>query len=439
MARILVANACELIDGLADQQYLYHTVTKECVKLDTSDELWELCDGDGVQYLVSGERSEWAQDLLLAAAYRRPGDVVTMVKDPRVCDSLQLLQEYVLYHRCYTVGLSLPGGASADRWPVYGFAFRARGQRWWWSLASLVKRVLLPQRGGKHNNHAWRSLQERWCSWTRFAQKLGHMSLRMSLGRAHHDVGPLAAAEASKDLGRVLDVPTASTVAVVGIVARMAFATGPQGGCFKMASTNACRVLLSSLCQRASLQSLLFEAGGEPEVHDSGALQPASEVTLKLDVREGRVSLAPCVELHAAQGEASTMSWVEGLGDTIAVDRLFQAFWAAGKRGWPWFKQLAWMVGSALKNVLCRKEDALAVKPSCARVDVHLEFDGHCHSPHQRSRECVRYWLAGRAASKDLQVVSFGMDASRVGFKGRQNVAIVLGDNTAFWSPPQVP
>ena len=48
------------------------------------------------------------------------------------------------------------------------------------------------------------------------------------------------------------------------------------------------------------------------------------------------------------------------------------------------------------------------------------------------------YWLFSARGLQRCTDAQFGIDASRVGFDGRQNIAFVLQKNIGVWAPPQV-
>ena len=174
-------------------------------------------------------------------------------------------------------------------------------------------------------------------------------------------------------------------------------------------------------------------------LHECGIFEAIENSTLvRLPVHASVCDCAPLRQfLQDCDPEDKAYDWLRHLPAHIGVHELVGRSCLATE-GFSAFKQLAWQVGLGIEIQLWSEGKAMATSSSSVSPHAFRWASGSGITDHQRSRLCVRYWLSSRAACKDAQVLSFGIDASRVGFKGRQNIAFVLPNNIGVWAPPQV-
>jgi len=101
--------------------------------------------------------------------------------------------------------------------------------------------------------------------------------------------------------------------------------------------------------------------------------------------------------------------------------------------------QCIWQFGMAIdKQVTAEISAVVYGKTFMNPIFAVVEETSGGLSVYQRALKLVKYVHASRQHCQQWpRMQSFGTDASRVGFKSRANLAVVLPDNRGCWAPPQ--
>lgn len=351
-----------------------------------------------------------------------------------------LPEEYAVVHRDCAVGLHAAGCLQNTRMRLTWFEKGQGGWHYWWGLKAVIAGAALPSRRGRHRTHPWRFLQQRWKSWERLVADCHlppprlPMRIKSVADQAAVDIRP----EEMVD-GRVLDRPTCTTAFLVAAISRMAFAKRASGGCMCALASEACMLFLRSLSRRTALTELRLVVNRELTMHPSGYLQTNDhDWAISLPVHDCFVDLRPLRAWASEHRHERFSADAVSMSDYLHVSELFRRFWCAGKPTWRLLVQLIHFVGRSLDSIL-DEERARLDRESCpADAPLHLrrhEADGI--DTYQQQLACVKYLISGRRAFEKQRVFSFATDASRVAYRGRQNLAFALPSNIVVWAPPQ--
>lgn len=429
----------ETIQGV---QYLYNAVTGEKAFLPSSDAPWELEEHDGVQYLCNGDESIWVTELLTYSAYKNPGTSHIYIKGSAEHDRLMHEDVFAVVHKQLTFPVQLHGGMSSADFALYCFDKARKGFRFWWSLFDLVAHIILPARSGKHVSAAWRPTQERWKAWENLASSLQLPPLRKSVEQgAARTLFSTGAEQGWRDMsaasGRVLEVPTCATPVLIAILAKLANAPQAMGGSKSESVKTVSGLVLSEFCSLAALDTIVLVMTRGPSLNECGLITPSGHPMVSLVATASGFDLAPLRVMAASLGWDDVLQL---LGPETGYASLEQCLGIFSKTlaGMPFLMQLVWIIGHALEAILLQDLKELLATGSCSSSSLQLAGAAEL-SDHEKHRQCADYLLAGREACRGRLNISIGLDASRVAFKSRQNVAIVLPDNQGVWCPPQAP
>lgn len=390
-------------------------------------------DEDGDVMLVDGEEAMSLGDFMHRMLYiDGEGVMYTVAASGDAIAPPQMLQCELRAHKPWRVTISFVGRAP-EQCDIFVYALPRLGAHVAWSLHDVVRAMRLEV---IDEDRPARWVYGRWDSWDRFcAKELGRpLDLRRPLQRA--DDRELL----GDDVRRDLPVPSIFTPSLLGLLVRLASRSRAMGGMKSAGDRTQVLEFLSAILAELSFDDfelyLFFDA--DVQVHHP-ALWHGRHL-LRLNVESGRIAMEELWRHDVGRrrdqdGKMLVMHLRLESDDMVQLPDFLVSVATLPPASWGHLtKQLVWQCGNRLDSLLAFGSSALRrLKCQCV-VDEPFESS----NPKQVDAALVRYWQAGIAAIQGCREVSLSLDKTRGNSKGLSNAVLVLPENQAWWTPPQV-
>ncbi|CAK0893625.1 unnamed protein product [Prorocentrum cordatum] len=433
----LVTDAFELLRDCERRQWVYHNVTGECKRHPVHAEgEWELeLSEAGVPfvYIDNTECEIWLPDFLDSNVYTPRGR--KMVRCTLFGPDLVAFDKYARTHSIFDSGVRFPGDDHITKFRTYRFVKEHHRQKFWWSLPTLVRKVLLPFQKGK-KKWSSRVIGKRLQAWTNLAASMGLPCVRRAVAQDDR-AAPLLDGEPC----RCAKEPTAVTALLVAIMCTLAFKKPEAGGCASPEAAAMSKRLLTSFCARAALTCMELFFFSDCEVHPSGVTtEAARHVTLvSLRVSGLEVDATPVCDVvgpkrlkrfalaiekatsHAAESHPLNAVPLVDFIEALLVNEV------------PAYKDVISAVAHGIESQL--EVERAAVLQSGVPNGAPAE---HLRRPpdknldtHEMARRNVARLHAANDKFAGALSLSVAFDGARVGCKARQNAVLALPCNFA--------
>lgn len=426
--------------------YIGHKVTCEVKKLDFGDytphevELRFDEDGFGVVVAAGADDAVWTAALLelfKISVFTARGGAQYILEAPAGDQTVlmyldDVLRIYALVRlRCCRMGSllsTLEFQAAIFEHP------RPCGCHVMWDLASIVRGLELdPAKPGTSMRGKW--LHNRWPAWEAWLESMEHPGTLMKSQQYYREGVDI-------DADRCLPWPSASSGAVVAIVARL-LSLNPQYGGIVGANSDRRRESLKLMLRRlvelacASPWTMRLRADPECELQSAPA-PPTGQVPVMVEV--GQNGALGWLETPDSVRSSVWDGWTRL--PTATLGDLLLAVVNMGQSERSLAKQVFREVGLQIDAVLMTTYD-IEREVQCGATEVYILPGGGGSSSSLNDvaleAKLCRHLRSGHLLCKgDLMHFSFASDSSRVGSTSLMNAIAVLPDNHAWSMPPQV-